>query len=266
MKKWLALVAVAGLMAGAAYGSIVINNATSFTYSQNFNTLKVGYSAQGGSGEWVDNSTIGGWWWDSNNSSRNPDSYGYIADRGNNNTGSGHSYGADGSSERAMGALSSSGTDIMFGVRFYNNSGSAIPLNNILISYVGEQWRQNTSTANTLAFSYAINSSAIPDTLDGSASWTSQSALDFTAPKTGSVAELDGNLSENRVAFSNVALASSGSLNNGEYLMLRWKRAGTNSPGLAVDDFKLEVIPEPAAVGLMAFGLFVAGVLRRQRS
>ncbi len=245
MKKWLAIITAIELMAGAAYGSIVINNATSYGYGQNFDTL----ATSGAGNPWTDNSTIAGWWWDSNNSTRNPDSYGYIADSGTNTTGAGHSYGS--SNERAMGALSSSGVDIMFGVQFVNSSGSAIPLSNIRISYVGEQWRQNMASQ-TLAFSYAIASSAIADTLDGSASWVANTSLDFASPNTGTAGALDGDLAANQVTFTNVPLAGSGSLNNGEYLMLRWKKAGTNSHGLAVDDFQLRVIPEPATFGLVA--------------
>ncbi len=245
MKRWLAVIAMVGLAAGAAYGSIVINNATSYAYGQNFDTL----AASGTGNPWTDNSTIAGWWWDSNNSARNPDSYGYIGDAGTNATGAGHSYGT--TSERAMGALSSTGTDILFGVQFVNSSGSAIPLSNILISYVGEQWRQN-SNAQTLAFSYAIDSSAIANTLDGSATWVANTSLDFVSPNTGTAGALDGNDAANRATFTNVPLAGSGSLNNGEYLMLRWKKTGTNSHGLAVDDFQLRVIPEPATFGLVA--------------
>ncbi|MCX7818206.1 MAG: PEP-CTERM sorting domain-containing protein [Kiritimatiellae bacterium] len=246
-------------LAWAARAQIInINNATSFSYSQNFNTL----ASSGSGNSWTDNSTIPGWWWDSNNAARNPDSYGYIADPGTDTTGAGHSYGASGSSERAIGALSSSGTDISIGVQFVNGSGSPISLANILISYVGEQWRRQTA-AQTLTFSYQISSSPIANTLSGT--WTPQTALNFTGPQVGSAGAIDGNSPANQVSFSSVPLASSGSLGSGQYLMLRWYKTGTSSPGLAVDDFQLAVVPEPGSVAMLALGATLVKALRRRR-
>jgi len=235
---------------------ITINNATSFTYSQSFDTLAI----SGSGNSWTDNSTIPGWWWDGTEG-RDPSSYGYIADSGGNTTGAGHSYGADSSSERAMGALSSSGVDIALGVQFQNTSGDAISLSNILISYVGEQWRRQAS-AQTLAFSYQISSSPIAGTLTGS--WTARSALDFTAPQTGTAGALNGNDSANQVTFSSVPLDLSGSLANGEYLMLRWYKTGTSSPGLAVDNFQLQVVPEPGSAAMLIAGGALLGWIRRR--
>lgn len=254
-----AVVAVGLAEALWATGQIIdINSAVSFTYTQAFNTLAI----SGSGNPWTDNSTIPGWWWDSNNAARNPDVYGYIADAGTDITGAGHSYGAMGSNERAMGALSSTGTDISFGVQFRNTSGSAIPLSNILISYMGEQWRRQTAQQ-TLAFSYQISASLIPNTLTGS--WTPQSALNFTGPQTGAAGAIDGNAAANRVIFSDVPLASVGSLNHGDHLMLRWYKTGTSSPGLAVDDFQLTVVPEPTSVAMLGLGALAARFARRRR-
>ncbi len=251
------LAATTVAMGLAAQAQIInINNATSFTYVQNFDTLAI--SGLGNS--WTDNSTIPGWWWDGTGG-RDPSTYGYIADSGANTTGAGHSYGADSSSERAMGALSSSGVNISFGVQFVNSSGSAIPLANILISYVGEQWRRQ-ATAQTLAFAYQISSAPIADTLSGS--WTPQTALDFTAPQSGTAGALDGNNPANQATFSSVSLATSGSLADGEYLMLRWYKTGTSSPGLAVDDFQLQVVPEPGSVAMLSLGGALVYVIRRR--
>ncbi len=251
------LIAATVAMGLAAQAQIInINNATSYTYTQNFNTL----ATSGSGNSWTDNSTIPGWWWDGTGG-RDPSTYGYIANDGSSTTGAGHSYGTGTSSERAMGALSSSGVDISFGVQFVNTSGSAIPLSNILVSYVGEQWRRQTA-AQTLTFGYQIASSPIANTLTGS--WTAQTALNFTGPQTGTAAAIDGNNSANQVVFSSVPLATSGSLANGEYLMLRWYKTGTSSPGLAVDNFQLQVVPEPGSVAMLALGGALVGVIRRR--
>lgn len=251
------LAAMTVAMGLAAQAQIInINDATSFTYTRNFDTLAI----SGGGNSWVDNSTIPGWWWDGTGG-RDPSTYGYIADSGTSVTGAGHSYGADSSSERAMGALSSSGVNISFGIQFVNSSGSAIPLANILISYVGEQWRRQT-TAQTLEFAYQISSAPIANTQSGS--WTPQTTLDFTAPQSGTAAAIDGNDSANQAVFSSIPLATSGSLANGEHLMLRWYKTGTSSPGLAVDNFQLQVVPEPGSVAMLSLGGALVYVIRRR--
>ncbi|MBW6516458.1 MAG: endonuclease [Candidatus Cloacimonetes bacterium] len=209
-----------------------------YAYSQDFNSLAI----SGSGNPWSDNETIFGWYWYSP-SDRDPNTYGYIADPGSSNTAAGHSYGSDDSTDRAMGVLSGSGRDFYIGVQFKNDSQETINLSDILVSYTGEQWRQ-TSYIQTLEFAYMISESLILDFTSGT--WIENIALDFAALHTGTDGALDGNLSINSTNFANIPLDIVGVLNPGEYVMLRWLKTGTFSPGLAIDDFSL-IIGEPAS-------------------
>jgi hypothetical protein len=265
MKKMWILVIGMALLAGTAQAALIVSSPP-YSYSQNFNTL-----ATSGSGNtWTDNSSITGWWWDYGDVTRDPDIYGYIADIGTELTGAGHSYGAVSSSERAMGGLSTSTRSYspFFGVQFQNQSGNAISFSDIKISYTGEAWRQN-AVSQTLFFSYATNTTGftssslatIPAT-----TWNPNTTLDFIAPTIGVAGALDGNNVANQVAFSNEVLAATGTWANNDYLFLRWtKNSVANSAGLAVDDFSISIIPEPASFGLLALGAIGVRLLRRRR-
>lgn len=216
--------------------------------NENFDTL----SASGNVNPWVNNSTIQHWYANVTN---------YRASAGTDTTGAMYSFGSN-AQDRALGAISSGTTPLIaIGVVMYNASSSSINLSDILISFVGEQWRQNTSSQ-ALDASYRVQSTPFTDTTNGT--WTASAALTFTAIHTGTGAALDGNLPVNRLSFNNVPVASSGALNPGEYLMVRWVKTGTSSPGLAIDDFSIRVVPEPAAGVLAAVGMALALVLRRK--
>jgi hypothetical protein len=211
-------------------------NSPLYVYQQDFNGLA---SANAGN-TWTDNQTVHGWYWQSP-SDRDPNDIGYNAQDGSANTVNATSFGLTGSIDRAMGAISgASNRNFFIGVQFRNNTGNPIDLSGIYITFTGEQWRQ-TANAQALAFSYAISSSIITDIKTGT-SWVENSSLDFTAPNTGEAIALNGNDPANRVEFVNVPLGASGTLAPGQYLMLRWAKTGTTSPGLAIDDFMFSLI------------------------
>ncbi len=219
-----------------------INN-LNYTYQQDFNIL-----ASGGTGNlWTDNQTLAGWYWQSPGD-RDPNIVGYNANNGTSNSAFATSFGVTDNGDRAMGAISGANRDYFQGVQFQNNSGAPINLSTIFISFTGEQWRQ-TSNAHTLAFGYAISATPITDIKTGT--WIPNTNLDFIAPNSGTEGPLDGNLAGNRVMFNNVPLAGTGTLAAGEYIMLRWAKTQTLSPGLAIDDFilslsEITVINNPA--------------------
>jgi hypothetical protein len=161
------------------------------------------------------------------------------ADTGAGNAGAIYSFGATGSSERALGSIAS-GTpgNFAYGVRLLNDTVQAVT--NLTISYVGEQWRNGGNTAvQTLAFSYLISNSAITssDAVNVNA-WTAFTALDFNTPTVGATATaLDGEADANRHIFSNVLLPNV-VVFPGQEIFLRW--FDLNDPGndhaLAIDD------------------------------
>ncbi|HMP08334.1 MAG TPA: hypothetical protein PJ982_18445, partial [Lacipirellulaceae bacterium] len=68
------------------------------------------------------------------------------------------SFGAAGSSDRALGVLATSNQISRFGVAFVNNT--ATTLNQMSAEFVVEQWRRGNvpSPGNSLAFAYAVTS------------------------------------------------------------------------------------------------------------
>lgn len=262
MNKTVALVVTATVIGFAAEAALLVGSPP-YSYSQNFNTL----ASSGNTNAWTDDSTIPGWWWDSSAPAEEPSTAtnGYDTSTGSSTSLAAYSFGASGNGERAMGALSGTRTDFYIGVQFQNASGQAINLNDVKISYVGEQWRQ-TANSQILAFSYGTNSAPIAGSLALGQTWTSNTSLDFTGPQAAGAGLLDGNLAANQVSFSNVALAATGTWANNDYLFLRWTKTGVTSPGLAVDDFSISIIPEPASFGLLAIGAISLQLFRRRRA
>src|SRR5437763_234979 len=68
----------------------------------------------------------------------------YAVDTGGSSTGDTYSYGAAGSTERALGGLQSGSLVPIIGAKLTNNTGGAI--NSLDVSYTGEEWRLGTTT------------------------------------------------------------------------------------------------------------------------
>ncbi len=224
------LVLLASLAATTGLAQIPMSSGS---YSQDFNTL----ATSGTSNPWTDNTTLLGWY-----ASKTAPGAVTTYSAGNTTTGNLYSYGVAGVSnlsDRALGSLAS-GTpgDFAYGVRFINDT--ATPQTNILISYIGEQWRAGANAAaNALAFSYRVSNSAITnaDASDVN-SWTSLPALNFVTPTTSATAlVLDGNATTNRIAFSNIPLTGL-TVAPGQELFIRWKDLDDSGSdhGVAVDD------------------------------
>ncbi len=145
-----------------------------------------------------------------------------------------YSYGASGSSDRALGSLASGTTQSRFGFALNNNTGQT--LTQFTISYVGEQWREGSGAANTLTFSYAID----PTDLN-TGNYVSAPTLNFTSPINGTTdvngLVLDGNAPANRRAIS--ATVTGVVWPAGSRLIVRWTDVDDLSPddALAIDDF-----------------------------
>lgn len=200
------------------------------SHTQDFNTL-----SSSGTGTWTDNSTISSWFWQKTGTGGSLN----VAGTGSSNTGSGYSFGATSSSERAMGSVGSNTSGhYACGVLLENNSGTSI--SDIKISYTGEQWRYGGATAvQTVSFYYKISSSTITSlTPNSNSGWTAVSALDFNSPIiVGTTGALNGNASANQTIFSNVSIPCL-ELKDGEYIMLKWDdpdHSGSDH-GLSIDD------------------------------
>ncbi len=228
----------------------------SSSYSQNFDSLL----ATGANITWTDDSTIAGWY------SNRPT---YEAGTGSSNAGSLYSFGSTGSTDRALGAVSSSSTGtILYGVRLVNNTSSTIA--GLNVGYTGEQWRNSgANAAQVVDFQYQVGATNLT-----TGSWVDFNALDFTSPVFSATAGvLDGNLSANQTALSSTI--SGLSVGSGQEIWLRWSdidHTGADH-GLAIDNFSVSAItassqpvPEPMDFMGTIVAIFAAVILKRRFS
>ncbi|MBP6863680.1 MAG: immunoglobulin domain-containing protein [Candidatus Didemnitutus sp.] len=220
-------------------------NYTGGTYAQNFDTLTGthGYDSDtavsiAGNGPFqltaapFNGAEMGAWWmakYDGTGANAR-----YKIDNGSAVNGAIYSFGTIGAADRALGSVGSGSTRSRFGMILNNNTGQT--LTEFTVTYVGEQWREGNSNANTLAFSYAVDGTDL-----NTGTFVSVAALNFTAPVNNPVdttgAVLDGNAAANR---STVSATVTGLVwPAGTRLVLRWTDADdiNNDDGLAIDDF-----------------------------
>jgi len=195
-------------------------------YTQNFNTLS------NTAGSTNNNLVITGWFMtESGGGPRDNEQYG--VDTGGSSTGDTYSFGATGSTERALGGLQSGTLIPFFGSCYTNNTGATI--NSISIGYTGEQWRLGTAArTDQLNFEMSTNATSLT-----TGTWVAHSSLDFVSPFTTTTGELNGNAAANRTMLSYTITGLS--IAPGATFWIRWTdvNASGSDDGLAVDDFSL---------------------------
>jgi hypothetical protein len=195
-----------------------------------------------------------------------------VADNGSATGGSIYSYGANGSSDRALGSLANKNNYGYFGAGFQNNSGGTI--NTLNIAYTGEEWRLGAEgRQDLLHLQYSLDATSL-----GNGTWREgPSSLDFKTPNTVGVGAHDGNLLENQsqiagsISFLNIPA--------GGTFWVRWVDApipGSGhskfdgpEDGLAIDNFTITAVPEAATLAsglgmtlLMGFLAWKRGAFR----
>ncbi|HEY9799843.1 MAG TPA: calcium-binding protein [Leptolyngbyaceae cyanobacterium] len=199
-------------------------------YSQNFDTLP----RSGAAVRWQDDQTISGWY-----SFRTGTTAANISiTNGSTSSGNLYSFGTTGNSDRALGSIGSNGINYYWGVRFVNDTSNKIDF--LMLSYVGEQWRRSSASAQTVDFQYKIGD-ANSITLNSN-NWIDFDPLDFTSPvHSGTGSAVDGNDAANRTSlsarFTNLGLLA------GQEIWFRWfdRDHPSNDHGLAIDDFSLSL-------------------------
>jgi uncharacterized repeat protein (TIGR01451 family) len=195
-------------------------------YTQNFDTLS------NVAGSTTNNLTISGWFLtESGGGAR--DNEQYAVDTGGSTTGDMYSYGAAGSTERALGQLRSGTLIPLFGACFTNNTGSTIT--SLAVAYNGEEWRLGTAgRTDQMNFEYSLNATDLT-----TGTWTNVAALNFVTPDTATTGAKDGNAAGERTALSSTI--PSLSIANGATFWIRWNDTDASGAddGLAADNFSL---------------------------
>lgn len=226
------------------------------TYTQNFDTLA--NSPRNTNLDWTDNVTLLGWY-EQKSSGTTSDTY--RAGNGSSNAGQLWSYGADGSTERALGSLASNGTsDIYWGVRIRNNHASWT-LTSFTASYTMEQWRSGKTTSETTYFEYKLSNT---ETDINGTRYTAVSAGDLVAINLSNSGALNGNDPANQQTISFTVTGINWA--PGSDLWLRWRDPNDDGTdhGLAIDNFSFAAVPEPTTFVLVGLGMGAAGFLTRR--
>lgn len=228
----------------AGSGTISLTTA-GVAVSENFDTL----SNTAGS---TTNTTLPTGWFTTETGGGARDNEQYAVDTGGSNTGDTYSYGAPGSTDRALGGLQTGTLIPVIGASFTNTTGQT--LTSLLVAFTGEQWRLSTlNRVDRLDFQISFNATDLT-----TGTWIDINTLDFTAPVTGpATGALDGNLAANRTQIS--ATISSAdipglSIANGATFWIRFNdlNASGADDGLAIDDFSITGIAAAGSPGSLA--------------
>ncbi|MFM5949522.1 MAG: Calx-beta domain-containing protein, partial [Novosphingobium sp.] len=208
--------------------------------TQNFDTLALTGTS----------STLPSGWYFDETSATSPANTLYTAGTGSGNGGDTYSFGASGSSERALGQVRSGTNVITIGAQFTNNTGSAI--GSLDIAYVGEQWRLGATgraIPDGLTFQISFDATSLT-----TGTWTSVSQLNFTAPTTaGTVGALDGNAAANQASLS-YTLTLAQAIASGQTFWIRWLDADASSSddGLGIDNFSITPHAAAPSAGILS--------------
>lgn len=155
----------------------------------------------------------------------------YVGNDGSSNGGNVYSYGSSGSSERALGSITSSSVKPIIGAQLLNDTGA--PMVDLQVSYTGEQWRRGNSAAtDKLQFQYSADATSLTN-----GNWVDVPDLDFESPTSApNDTKLDGNASANRRETTGTIQGLN--LANNATVWVRWfdYDVSGNDDGLAIDD------------------------------
>jgi hypothetical protein len=254
------------LATSTASAQVVVTDLTT-TYSQNFDSL----SNTGTTNTWTDNSTLPGWY---ATKAVTPPVTVYRADNGTSNAGALYSFGATGSTERALGTISSGTPGALAWGMVLQNTGSTSFT--VAVSFTGEQWRDGgaaTPNAQTTTFTYLTSSTNITN-FDASgvnaSGFTTYNPLSLVTPtftNTTTGAAIDGNNPANETTPSGTIPVT---LDPGMFMALRWFDPNDigNDHGMGVDNlnitFTAAAVPEPSSLALLG-GVLAVGFCRRVR-
>lgn len=157
----------------------------------------------------------------------------YSAGTGSSTSGDTYSFGAAGSTERALGSVQSGSLIPVFGANYINGTGGAIT--SLSIAYTGEEWRLGTATrADRLDFQYSLDATSLT-----TGAWTDVDALDFSTPDMATIGAKDGNLAAERTNLASVVTGLNIGAGAGFWIRFSDVNASGADDGLAVDNFSI---------------------------
>lgn len=201
-------------------------SALNTAYTQNFDALT--------SGSWNNGTTLLGWYASVSS---------YAAATSSNTSGGLFAVSGTPSTDKALAVLNTNGTGtISYGVRLRNATGSNI--NYLYLEYIGEQWRDQNSTGDSIQVAYYTASTANNLSASG---YTNIVPLNFVAPINSSTNALDGNVAANKRLIGGIIDLSASPLANGNEIMIRFLdlNANNNDHFLAVDDIRIVALNTP---------------------
>lgn len=221
--KTLALL-VSGIVAGTCAMAQIAITSSALIYNQDFNSLDTVNTNSA--------NLPAGWAIKEIGSSATTVNNQYKGNSGTSTTGETYSYGAPGSTDRALGSIASTSNKSSYGAQFVNSAADSIV--SFSISYTGEQWRRGSgSNPDSLAFSYSLNADSVGD---AAAIWIPVTPLSLSSINTGSATgiALNGNLNTVSISYTVNAV-----IHPGELLTIKWSDVDVSGSddGLAVDDF-----------------------------
>lgn len=179
----------------------------------------------------------------------------YQTGNGSSGAGDTYSFGAAGSTDRALGSVRDGNVITTFGAQFQNQTGVAI--DRLGVIYYGEEWRLGTpGRKDKLDFQYSLDATSLT-----TGTWQDANQLDFLSPNTvGAAGAKDGNqLGLNRRPIgSQISFIS---IPQGADFWIRWVDfdASGADDGLAVDDFSITAVPETNTILIAVASLGVLG-------
>lgn len=238
--------AIAGALGGTALAQQSITDFLGTSYSQNFNTLST---------DGADQTSLPANWIISEDGGSTTGNYTFNS---GSNVADVHSYATSAaSSDRSLGiqyddSHPGNASSRMFGIRFVNNTGTAISA--VYIQYLAERWFRPGNDSDRLDFQYSVTSGT---DVFGRSSWQDYNPLDHSV--TGANTAYSASTVSGTITFT-TPIADGGSF------AIRWRDSnggGSTGWGLAVDDL-IVMVPEPWQPALVS-GLSLLGLLAWKR-
>lgn len=199
---------------------------------------------------WVDDQSIRGWYRELVSGNDR-----FYANDGSCANGATFGFGLENDPDRALGMVQSGTHVSFFGVNFQNGDAAAT-ITDLIVRYVGEQWRRGGApdgTPDRLIFEYSTDATSLT-----TGTWNAFPALDFLSPVTVNPnTQLNGNLPANRQQLDQVITGLN--IAPGQDFWLRWTDFNvTNADdALAVDELEviINTVPMPTALSHTAGAL-----------